>query len=79
MKERSQLIRKKEPQGNAEMEDKKTFKKPTVSSKIKEYIEDEKKTRVGSYKSYKIWKRRKKYLEMKSHSQNKKFSRWFGR
>lgn len=45
MQERGQPIRKKESQGNAEMEDQKTFKKPTVPSKIKEYIEDKSKSR----------------------------------
>ena len=43
MQERGQPIRKKESQRNAEMEDQKTFKKPTVPSKIKEYIEDKEK------------------------------------
>lgn len=45
MQERGQPIRKEESQRNAKVEDQKTFKKPTVSSKIKEYIEDKSKSR----------------------------------
>ena len=45
MQERGQPIRKEESQGNAKVGDQKTFKKPTVPSKIKEYLEDKSKSR----------------------------------